>query len=234
MTTTPGGFADGWTPPALAPFHWHTYDVGSVLPAGWREELLSLAAAESVRHDFRPTMSSARERTGTVIRLETVNGETLQQRAPWLERLYLGWFRALAERTIGEALHPTSTANRSLSLNVLRGDGERYPCHVDSNPAQGLLYLTDCTEETGGGLVVARDRTARDVAEVDRDAGVIYPRAGQLYFFDARAHAHYVQPMRDPDGLRAVVTMNYYSQSCPESVRPTGLDDQLFAAAAAR
>jgi hypothetical protein len=225
------GFADRWHPPALPPFHWTAYDVGSILPTGWERELLTLAAQASVRHRFRPTMSTAREVADAVVELETVDGETLLERAPWLHRLYGGWFRTLAERHVGEALHTTSTRNRALSLNVLRGDGERYPCHVDSNPAQGLLYLTDCSEETGGGLVVTRDRTARDVTEVDRDAGVIYPRAGQLYFFDARQHAHYVQPMRRPDGLRIVVTMNYYTASCPESVRPAGLDEELFAAA---
>jgi hypothetical protein len=93
---------------------------------------------------------------------------------------------------------------------------------------QGLLYLTTCTEETGGALVVARDTTARDTTEVDADAMRIYPSAGQLYFFDARRHAHYVEPLRRDDALRAVLTMNYYSPSCPETLRPAGLDEQLF------
>ncbi|WP_238009395.1 2OG-Fe(II) oxygenase [Dactylosporangium sp. AC04546] len=218
-----------WRPPSLAPFNWHVYDVGTALPDGWDTELLDLARSQSSRHTFRPTMSTAREVPDAEIPLETVNGEQLMAEAPWVHQLYVGWFRDLARRLIDEELLTTSTLNRALSLNILRGDGERYPCHVDSNPMQGLLYLTDLSEHTGGGLVVARDRSARNVAEVDANRGVIYPRRGQLYFFDARAHAHYVEPMRTADALRAVVTMNYYSPSCPESVRPAGLDEQLFA-----
>ncbi|WP_030487127.1 2OG-Fe(II) oxygenase [Micromonospora chokoriensis] len=225
--STTEAFAE-WQPPALLPFHWHVYDVGSVLPAGWDTALLDVAHRTARRHSFRPTMSTAREVPDVEISLETVSGEELRREAPWLHELYGGWFRDLARRLADEELHTTSTLNRALSLNILRGDGERYPCHVDSNPMQGLLYLTDMSEETGGALVVARDRGARNVDEVNADCGVIYPRRGQLYFFDARAHAHYVEPMRHDDALRAVVTMNYYSPSCPETARPAGLDEQLF------
>ncbi|NUP26404.1 MAG: 2OG-Fe(II) oxygenase [Nocardia sp.] len=213
------------------PFHWHTYDLNRALPRGWDTDLLDLAAQQSVRHIFRPTMSSAREAAGTEIAIESVTGEVLCESARWLYELYLGSFRALAERYTGEPLQPTSTRNRALSLNLQRYDSARYPCHVDSNPAQGLLYLTDCDESTGGALVIARSSTARDIDEVDADCTVLYPRRGHLIIFDARAHPHYVQPLRSSDGLRAVVTMNYYSSSCPETVRPAGLDEQLFESA---
>ncbi|MFJ2060680.1 2OG-Fe(II) oxygenase [Streptomyces sp. NPDC087908] len=217
-----------WQPPAWLPFNWHVYDIASMLPLGWDTELLNLAREKAVRRSFRPTMSTARETAGSEIPMESVDGEQLHAEASWIYTLYEGWFRSLASRLTQESLHTTSTLNRALSLNILRGDGERYPCHVDSNPMQGLLYLTDCTEETGGGLVVARNRDARNVEEVESDCGIIYPKRGQLYFFDARSHAHYVEPMKRHDGLRAVVTMNYYSPSCPESARPAGLDEQLF------
>jgi hypothetical protein len=226
---TPGRFAD-WTPPRNLPFHWHIYDVGSALPQGWAEELLDVAARQAARRSFRPTMTTARETPDAIIPLESVDGEVLVEQAPWVNELYTGWFRQLGERLIDEPLELTSTTNRALSLNVQRGITMRYPCHVDSNPMEGLLYLTDCTEETGGGLVVSRNRHARDVTEVDEDAAVIYPRRGQLFFFDARFHPHYVQPLRTDDALRAVVTMNYYTRSIPEAVRPAGLDDQLFGA----
>lgn len=217
-----------WEPPVHLPFHWVTYDVSTVLPNGWDTKLLELAAGTAVPHTFRPAMSSAREADDVEFRLESVPGDVLHERAPWLSALYAGWFRTLAARLAGEPLQLTSTPNRALSLNLSRSGGDRYPCHVDSNPAQGLLYLTDCTEDSGGGLVVARNPEARYAAEVDDDCIVLYPKRGLLLFFDARRHAHYVQPMRRPDSLRAVVTMNYYSQSCPESVRPAGLDEQLF------
>ncbi|MEV6925527.1 2OG-Fe(II) oxygenase [Dactylosporangium sp. NPDC051485] len=220
-------FAATWRPPTLMPFHWHVFDIAAALPAGWDTELLDLAQHSAARHTFRPLMATAREDADAEIPLETVNGEHLAADAPWLIELYTGWFRQLALQLTEEELFITTTLNRALSLNILRPDGTRYPCHVDSNPMQGLLYLTDLDPSTGGGLVVARDRNARTVADVDADCGIIYPHRGQLYFFDARAHAHYVEPLHSPV-TRAVVTMNYYSPSCPESVRPAGLDEQLF------
>ena len=220
-------FDTTWRPPTLMPFHWHVFDLAVVLPVGWDTELLDLAQRRAARHTFRPLMATAREDADAEIPLETVNGEHLAAEAPWLVGLYTGWFRQLAQQLSDEELFTTTTLNRALSLNILRPDGARYPCHVDSNPMQGLLYLCDLDPSTGGGLVVARDRSAATVADVDAECGVIYPRRGQLYLFDARAHAHYVEPLRSPV-TRAVVTMNYYSPSCPESVRPAGLDEQLF------
>ncbi len=217
-----------WQPPQELPFHWHVYDVGHLLPAGWDVALLDLARGHAVRRVFRPTMATAREVADAQIPMHSVDGEVLRRALPWTFELYSGWFKELGERTAEEKLQETSSDNRALSLNIQDGITMRYPCHVDSNPMQGLLYLTTCTEETGGGLVVARDRTARDVAGVDADAMRIYPTKGQLYFFDARRHAHYVEPLRRDDAVRAVLTMNYYSPSCPETVRPAGLDEQLF------
>lgn len=75
---------------------------------------------------------------------------------------------------------------------------------------------------------MALDPTASNVAEVDANCTLIYPKAGQLLFFDARKNPHYVRPLIRPDVVRAVVTMNYYSDSCPESARPEGLDRELF------
>ncbi|MEU0558149.1 2OG-Fe(II) oxygenase [Dactylosporangium sp. NPDC006015] len=217
-----------WQPPQDLPFHWHVYDVGHLLPDGWDAALLDVARGHAVRRVFRPTMSTAREVPDAEIPMHSVDGEVLRRAAPWTFDLYSGWFKQLGERTAEEKLEETSSDNRALSLNIQQGITMRYPCHVDSNPMQGLLYLTSCTEETGGGLVVARDGAARDVAGVDADAMRIYPSAGQLYFFDARRHAHYVEPLRRDDAVRAVLTMNYYSPSCPETIRPSGLDEQLF------
>lgn len=217
-----------WRPPLELPFHWHVYDVGHLLPEGWAEALLTVAREHAVRRVFRPTMTTAREEADARIPMHSVDGEVLRRAVPWTFELYSGWFKELGERTAEEKLQETSTDNRALSLNIQDGITMRYPCHVDSNPMQGLLYLTTCTEETGGALVVSRDRTARTADEVDADAMRIYPVKGQLYFFDARRHAHYVEPLRRADAVRAVLTMNYYSPSCPETQRPAGLDEQLF------
>ncbi len=220
-----------WEPPAQLPFHFHVYEVADCLPPGWRKSLLQVAAEAAERRSFRPTMSTAREQADVEIPMESVNGSVLRARAPWLFDLYAGWFRELAQRLSPEELQLTSTDDRALSLNVQRGDGARYPCHVDSNPMQGLLYLTDVTAASGGGLAVSMDMAAKNVLEVDARSRVLHPRSGQLYLFDARRHPHYVQPVREADGLRVVLTMNYYSASCPETARPADLDDRLFTAA---
>ncbi|MEU7894064.1 2OG-Fe(II) oxygenase [Nonomuraea sp. NPDC049152] len=209
-------------------FHWHVYDVGTSLPVGWIRQLLEVSERRAVARDFKPTMSTAREEQGTIIPIEAVDGDVLAAEVPWLRQLYYGAFQKLGQSLVSDEVQPSADLKVALSLNVQRGNGVRYPCHVDSNPVEGLLYLTDCTEQTGGALAVARNAGASTKEEVDADCALIYPRAGQLLFFDARRNPHYVRPLHNPNGVRAVVTMNYYSDACPESMRPVGLDDQLF------
>ncbi|HEY0452750.1 2OG-Fe(II) oxygenase [Actinophytocola sp.] len=210
-------------------FHWHVFEVGRQLPAGWIDELLALAAARGTVREFQPTaVTTAREAADETIPIEAVDGDVLAEATPWIPRLYRGAFRLLGAGLAGEEVYPSANAKVALSLNVQRANAARYPCHVDSNPLEGLLYLTDCTVDTGGELVVGLDENARSIEEVDADCTLVYPRAGQLLFFDARRNPHYVRPLRSPDAVRAVVTMNYYSASCPETARPDGLDDQLF------
>src|SRR2546421_393089 len=102
------------------PFHWHVYDIGSVLPVGWDAELLELARRDAVRRTFRPTMSTAREVPDAEVPLDTVNGERLVLDVPWLGDLYTGWFRSLAGHLVDEDLYTASTPNRALALNILR------------------------------------------------------------------------------------------------------------------
>src|SRR5882757_6455688 len=96
-----GIFAD-WQPPTLLPFHWHIYDIGSMLPQGWDTELLDHARQQAVRRSFRPTMSTARETPDAEIPLESVDGEQLRAQVPWIHDLYEGWFRELAGRLTDE------------------------------------------------------------------------------------------------------------------------------------
>ncbi|WTW91910.1 2OG-Fe(II) oxygenase [Streptomycetaceae bacterium NBC_01309] len=214
-------------------FQWHVCDIGSRLPRGWVDQLLDIAARRGSTRDFRPTVSTAREENPAEIPMEAVDGDILAVEAPWLSEMYAGAFLRLGGSLTRERVHPSPDPRIALSLNVLRG-AVRYPCHVDSNPLQGLLYLTDCTADSGGELAVARNPCARNTDEVDADCVLVRPQAGQLFFFDARRNPHYVRPLRSPDTVRAVVTMNYYSDSCPESTRPQGLDEALFAARPAR
>lgn len=233
MTTT-STEQSTFNPDTVVPaFHWHVFDVGSSLPTGWIQHLLEVSERHAVARDFKPTMSTAREPQGTTIPIEAVDGDVLAAEVPWLRSLYYGAFRKLGQSLVSDEVQPSTNLKVALSLNVQRGNGVRYPCHVDSNPVEGLLYLTDCDEHTGGELAVARDAGARTTEEVDADCMLIYPKAGQLLFFDARRNPHYVRPLRDSNVVRAVVTMNYYSDACPESGRPAGLDEQLFTDTAA-
>ena len=142
--------------------------------------------------------------------------------------LYEGWFRELGQLVCAEPLSIATDERITINLNLQRGSAMRYECHVDSNPLEGLLYVTDHPPGTGGELVVSHRLTARTVPEVDESAAIVYPRAGHLLFFDARQRAHYVRSLTSEDAVRVVVAMNFYTPSCPESSRPPDLNRHLF------
>ncbi|MGY2062449.1 2OG-Fe(II) oxygenase, partial [Nocardia gipuzkoensis] len=108
---------------------------------------------------------------------------------------------------------------------------QRYECHVDTNPIEALLYCTTHLSGEGGEVVVSNRGDVRSIEEIEADCAVIEPRAGQLLFFDAREHSHYVRQLTDPDAVRVVVAMNYYTESSPEwEVRPPDLNRHLTGA----
>ncbi|WP_353895552.1 2OG-Fe(II) oxygenase [Glycomyces tritici] len=104
----------------------------------------------------------------------------------------------------------------------------RYEAHVDSNPLQGLLYVTDHPPGAGGELVVAQCYDASGITQIEENSAQIYPKAGYLVLFDARKHAHYVRSLRSSDAVRVVAAMNFYTPDSPESSRPTDLTKHLF------
>jgi hypothetical protein len=114
----------------------------------------------------------------------------------------------------------------AVALNVQTGP-DRYECHVDTNPIEGLLYVTTHREGEGGELVVSNRGEAQSVEEVDADSTIVEPKAGYLLFFDGRHHSHYVASLKDPTAVRIVVAMNYYVPSWPEEKRPTDLNKHL-------
>jgi len=147
---------------------------------------------------------------------------------PWLEDLYRGTFRDMAQ--VGQTL-PVSCAEgprHTVVLNVQLGTDMRYESHVDTNPIQGLLYATTHSEGQGGELVICANREARRAEDIDADPINIYPQRGQLVFFDGRHHAHYIRPLVNPEEIRVSIAMNYYIASWPESRRPPDLDDYLY------
>lgn len=208
-------------------FSWRSYDINSLLPRGWQEGILTVAEKAVTKLLFPRSVTSREGDPDLRIVTLTVSGTTVRDSLPWLYSLYKGLFRDLGQLGL---IEPLSTANNDLygaSLNVQRGTEMRYEAHVDSNPLEGLLYVTDLPKGCGGELVVANNPKANSIEEIEADCSVIYPVTGNLVYFDARRFPHYVRPLTDPNGVRIVVAMNFYVPSCPESARPPDLTPHL-------
>jgi hypothetical protein len=210
-------------------FSWRCYDLNSELPTGWQGELLNISK-KAIAKTLVPTSITSREsKLVTRIPVLTVNGVDLRKEAPWLYELYHGLFRDLAQLESNETVVAASQDIYGAVLNVQRGTDMRYECHVDSNPIEGLLYVTDHPKGAGGELVIANLPDAKSMDEVENNHSVIYPVVGNLVFFDGRDRAHYVRSLvGDNNSERVIVAMNYYTESCPESSRPADLSAHLF------
>jgi hypothetical protein len=210
-------------------FCWRSYDLNSLLPAGWRAKIISVATSESVRKVLRPRSVTSREGSPDLsIPVATVSGLRVKESLPWLHSLYVGLFRDLAQLGTHEPVLVATNPLYGAVLNVQSGTGMRYEAHVDSNPIEGLLYVTTHVEGAGGELVVANNSSADSVAGIDADCSIVYPVSGNLVFFDARRFPHYVRALRAESDVRVVVAMNFYTPSCPESARPADLNAHLF------
>jgi hypothetical protein len=208
-------------------FNWVSYDVASVMPAGWRDQIDAVARNDRIVKTLVPPHHTSREgHDVTSLQIMTVRGATVWERLPWLIDLYRGYFRELYQEATGRVIHATDDRRYAVVMNVQEG-GDRYECHVDTNPVEALLYVTDHPRGSGGELVVANDVHALSVEEVDRDCSVLYPVAGQLVFFDARRFPHYVRKLTS--GYRRIaVGMNYYTGDTPEETRPQDLNEYLY------
>ncbi len=214
--------------PPTPHFRWVSHDVTALLPTNWEAELSHLAGAAGLRRRLEPTSITSRESHDVKdVPLIIVDGEAIRIDAPWLFELYQGDFRELAEAYAGRSVACASEDLYAINLNIQWGPYMRYECHVDSNPVQGMLYVTTHPPADGGALVVANHPGARSVEEVDRDATLLHPTAGGLVLFDAREFAHYVRPLRR-SRLRVGVAMNFYTDDSPEGMRPPDLNWHLF------
>jgi hypothetical protein len=208
-------------------FWWREFDVRHLLPGSWQAEVVGVALSRARPHIIVPRSVTSREEDNNLrLPVLTVGGETIKEELPWLAELYSGRFRDLGQQCVQEPISTASQWRYAINLNVQKGE-MRYECHVDSNPLQGLLYVTDQPFGSGGELVVARRADAVGPDEILHDADVICPNAGLLVFFDARQHPHFVTKLKDPNAIRVVIAMNYYTLGCPESARPPDLDKHL-------
>lgn len=209
-------------------FSWRSYDINTMLPSSWQNDILSVAQELAMLKILRPRSVTSREGNPDLrLPVRTVNGRAVREHLPWLYALYRGAFRDLAQLGTHEPVTVASSELIAINLNV-QTDGARYEAHVDSNPIECLLYCTDHPKGSGGELVVANNPTANSIAEIDSDCSIVYPASGHLVYFDARRFAHYVRPLVTQDAIRVVVAMNYYTPSCPESSRPSDLTPHLF------
>lgn len=209
-------------------FHWTTYDVNRLLPRDWQAQIMRVAEEEVVGRTLVSGHSTSREATAyEQLPCGSVGGLTLGARLPWLRDLYDGPFLRMAQAISFEPVTTMRDSRFATVLNIQR-DTERYECHVDTNPIEGLLYCTNHYPGEGGELVVSTRGDVHSIDEVDADCAVIEPRAGHLVFFDARRHSHYVRRLTAANGIRVVVAMNYYTGSDPEwEVRPPDLNRHL-------
>ena len=207
-------------------FRLTSFDVTGQLPESWQEDI-SAAAAEADFRDFPRTPILSREAADvTHITRGRVHATRVQQRLPWLYKLYRDHFLELAA-AYGEPIEAALDDRYGVVLNVQRGNRMRFECHVDSNPLTGLLFFTD-HPGGGGELVVGHDPMAVGVDELERDCTVITPRAGQLIFFDGKTYPHYARALAAEQDERVVAVMNFYTTSCLESTRPLELNRHLF------
>jgi hypothetical protein len=205
------------------------FDARNLLPEGWQADIRSIAEKFATNRVLHPRSVTSRESADVVgVKVMTVGGRIIRRELPWLHTFYEHEFRALGSLCVQEPVASAQDDRYGVNLNVQLGNEMRYECHVDSNPLEGLLYVTDHSDGRGGELVVANNTEAHSVQEVDSDCTLVIPREGRLLFFDARRHPHYVRPLQDPSAVRIVVAMNYYLPSWPESMRPPDLNRHLF------
>lgn len=210
-------------------FTWKEFDFSGNMPNNWQKEIISFAMENAVSRTIIPTSVTSREASVSIqIPVLTVGGKTIKTKLPWLYDLYEGEFRDIGQTCVAEPLSVAEDARYAINLNVQRGTEMRYECHIDSNPLEGLLYVTSHPKGSGGELVVSNRPSAIGVEEISEDCEIIYPESGKLIFFDAREHPHYVAGLKDDLAIRVAVTMNFYTSSCPESARPKDLNKHLF------
>jgi hypothetical protein len=210
----------------LSRFHWTTFDLNGILPAGWQRDV-SAAAGDADFREFPRTPVLSREATDVLrIRRGRVHADQVRKSLPWLHQSYRSVFLELARKARAERVMAARDERYGVVLNVQRGTAERFECHIDSNPLTGLLFCT--SHAAGGELVFAHDPDAASVDAVERDCSVIRPQEGHLIFFDARRHPHYARPLVSASDVRVVAVMNFYTESCPEDTRPRELNRHLY------
>ena len=213
-------------------FLWHAFDIehhlDEVRGADWSAELIGFARSALKRTPIIPRSATSREADrDSIIQAAVVDGKRIKDGANWLYKMYRSEFLHLAAQATKQKLVCANNDLYGVNLNVQMGVDMRYECHVDSNPVQGMLYITTHNESTGGELIVGNSEKDKSVEEVLHNCVKIQPKRGLLVFFDARKHSHFVTALKAVDGIRVAAAMNFYTSDCPESRRPADLSSHL-------
>ena len=207
---------------------WYEFDISDLLPNGWEKQIREWSVGNAVRKFIVPTSVTSREKDRTLkLPIAVIGGESVSQGLPWLFEYYETLFLDCANLCYNNTVRTARINRYAINLNLQRGN-MRYEAHVDSNPIEGLLYVTTHSKGEGGELVVSREVNALGPDEIDRNCEVIHPITGKLLFFDYRNYPHYSKALKTDSDIRIVVAMNYYTENCTENNRPDDLDKHLY------
>lgn len=210
-------------------FTFYEVDINKHLNSNWDTEIVSFSQKYAIYKLLKPCSVTSREsKTTKEVETLTVDGIKIREGLPWLFELYENELRIIGSESIGEKLLLAKNDQYALNLNIQKGCKMRYECHIDSNPLQGVLYVTTHAKGEGGELVVSNNSQSIGTKEIDEDCEVIYPRKGMLYLFNATKNPHYVRPLKNSGDTRVAVTINFYTSNNPESSRPEDLNNHLF------
>jgi hypothetical protein len=210
----------------LPTFRWTTFDLNNWLPSGWQRDVAAAAEDAEVRAFPRTPVISRESHDVQQVARGRVHADKVRHHLPWLFDAYRNEFLDLAREVGGKDVSAAQDDRYGVVLNVQRGAGMRFECHVDSNPLTGLLFCTD--HQAGGELVIANDPEAEGIDVVERNCSVIPPHAGHLIFFGAQRYPHYARVLTTDSETRIVAVMNFYTEYFPESTRPRELNRHLY------
>lgn len=213
-------------------FYWYTFDIEHQLTneygEKWDKEIIDYAKDNYKSIPIVPRSITSREMNkNDVINTAVIDGIKVKSELNWLYKLYRHDFLELAKKATKQKLVCAANDLYGINLNVQIGEEMRYECHVDSNPVQGMLYITTHCPDDGGQLHVANNTNAKNINDVMDDCAIIQPAKGTLVFFDARRHSHFVNCLYGENNIRVAAAMNFYTPTSPESHRPTDLTKHL-------
>jgi len=123
-------------------FGWTAFDVASLFPGDWPDDIKMIAADADFRNFPRTPVLSREAADMTYITRGHVPADKVQQKLPWLYKLYRSDFLELANQARGKSVKAALDDRYGIVLNVQLGKTMRSECHVDSNPVTGLLFFT--------------------------------------------------------------------------------------------